>query len=554
MTLPDIFVGVIAVFALIGFLFQLMAGRRYGKEKNFLNKAKTMLASMDEGSPIGGLLSGSSVPFESIVGHRLRQVCNITKSPAPPSVADLSSADIERDDSRFDSSFPNTLISLLLIAGLAGTLFSFKDIMGNFPQGTDSTVVIKKWMDEAYPAFGTAFMASLVGIGGTLLLLVVRAFIHNRRNNLFDGLDRFTSGPLYSRFVEREATDAETLIRAGQQLLQTAESFETSVRKIDAFPQELTTPISELKDATLEMRDTLKDASKTLDDFKGGFSKKGNMRDGLERLEGTVTAFADQTDLATGVLRDAVSGAVPVLQNAVNSMQHSGEAIASVSDKVVDAGLMIEQSVAKLLEGNKVQAEKLESLVGILCTISETIDRNQREWSATILPAIRAMTETAGKLDTSIVSLNMRTEALVEASGLIAESGAKLSASVKAQIDQIGGFVSGTLVKAITDNSASQQKLLADVSKNLITAGDAQAEQWQTSAATIDGAANQAISSHRDFLIKLEPALKVLPDLSRKQTELLAELVVSIGELSTQTAKMGIMAPLKKRSWKFWQR
>lgn len=553
MSIADIIVWIIGALAFIGFVCQLTAGRRYGIELGHLKRAEIALAAMEQSDPIDSLISGSSVSGNSITGHRLYQVRNIVKSPAPPSVADLSLADIERDDSKFESVFPNTLISILLIAGLAGTLFSFKHIMGDFPQGTESTVVIKKWMNEAYPAFGTAFQASLFGIGGTLILLIARAFIHNRRNDLFDRLDRFTAGSLYSRFVERDATDATTLMEAGQQLLTTAGRFDTSVEKMGTFPKALTTSTAGLTDATAEMRDALGNAATTFEEFKAGFSKNGNMRQILVRLEETVIAFAQQTKSASGMLSEGISGAASVLHGAANLMKQAGDSIAGVGGKVATAGESIERSVAQLLAGNTAHAAKMDVLIQSLSGIVETTNRNQREWNEAILPAIRAMTETAGRLETSVVPLNARTDAFVKAADQMEKSAAQLLASGEAQVQQFGTSA-GRIEKAIAESGANQQAFIAKTATELTAAGDAQVERLRKSASTIDRATDLTSSSHRGFLTELEPALKGLPTLAQKQTALLEQLAGIGARLRDELANLGLRKPPKTRGWKFWQR
>ena len=549
MNIADIIVWCIAGLACVGLVYQLGAGQRYRIEQAHLKRAEIAFSVMD-GGLIGALISDSAASETSIVGHRLYQVRNIANSPAPPSVAELSEADIERDDSRIESVFPNTLISILLILGLAGTLFSFKHIMGDFPEGTESTVEIKKWMNEAYPAFGTAFLASLVGIAGTVILLIHRAFVHNRRSDLFDQLDRFTAGSLYSRFVEPDATDATTLILAGKQLLQTAGSFDTSVGKMATFPESLTTSATGLTEATTEMRDAIQNAATTFDEFKAGFSQNGNMRKTLVRLEETVIAFAQQTEAASGVLREGISGAASVLHGAANSVKQAGDSIAGVGGKVATAGENIERSIAQLLAGNAAHCAKMDALIQSLGGIVETTNRNQAEWNGAILPAIRAMTEITGKLEASVGPLHNRTEALVKAGDQLERSATQLVASGVAQAQLFGDLVK----KAIVENGANQETFLGKAAAELTAAGNAQVERLRTSAATIDRATDQTSSAHRGFLTELEPALKQLPALAHQQTAMLKQLAGIGAGLHTELARLGLITPPKKRGWKFWQK
>lgn len=544
--------GIVVIAACWGFGYQLWSRRRYGLEMRNLKRVEDALSSID-GGLIDELITRSSVGETSVVGHRLCQVRNIANSPAPPSVADLSAADIERDDARFESGLPNTLISILLILGLAGTLLSFKDIMADFPQGTESTVEIKKWMNDAYPAFGTAFLASLVGITGTVVLLIHRAFVHNRRSDLFDCLDRFTAGSLYSRFVEPDATDAKTLILAGQQLLQTAGSFDKSVDKMATFPKSLTASAGGLSEATTEMRDALGNAATTFEEFKAGFSETGDVRKSLVRLESSVIAFAQHTELATGVLRDAVSGAASILHGTANSVKQTGDSIGSVGGKLAAASENMERNIAQFLTGNTAHAAKMDALIQALGGIVETTNRNQREWSEAIVPTIRAVTEIAGRLEASMSPLNAQTDALVKAGNQMEQAASQLSSTGETQLKQFGDFLTTKVGEVFTESTAIQKDFVNKLATELTAAGNAQVERLRTSAATIDRATAQASSSHRGFLTELEPALKELPDLARQQTAMLSQLAEIGSDLRLQMSKLGLIAPPKKSKWQFWK-
>ena len=499
MSIADLIVWIIGAFAVVGVICQWTAWHRYKVEFDHLKRTEIALSSMDIGGLIDALISGSGASGSSIIGHRLYQVRNIAKSPAPPSVADLSNADIERDDSRFESAFPNTLISILLILGLAGTLFSFKHIMADFPVGTESTVEIKKWMNQAYPAFGTAFLASLVGIFGTLVLLAVRTIVHNLRADLFDRLDRFTAGSLYSRFVQPDATDAATLILAGQQLLQTAGSFEKSVEKMDAVPASLKTSTRGLSDATDEMRAALQNAAGTFSEFKAGFAKNGSIRQSLLQLEETVKGFGQYTHKIASSLQDAVSGATTALLGVANSLKQTGDSVARSGAVVATANQSIEQCVATIQAGNADHAAKMDRLIASLSGIVETTNRNHREWNVAILPAIRAMTDSASKLESSITPLTNSSEAVVLAAEQIGKSTTTLTTAIQSQTQQAGTA------------AAAQRELIETAVTQLISAGEAQSKRMSASAEAIDDAISRNASANNDFLATLAPTLVDLP-------------------------------------------
>ena len=559
--MANFIIAVIVSFALAGLYFQLKALRGYRAELDHLERTQIAMGAMDVHEPIEILISRASVSERSIVGHRIRQVKDIARSPAPPSVADLSSADFERDDARFESVFPNTLISILLIIGLAGTLLSFKTIIGDFPVESKTTLEITNWMNKAYPAFGTAFFASLVGIGGTVFLLVCRSFVHNQRAELFDRLDRFTAAPLYPRFVEQQATDATTLALAGQQLLETAASFEQSVAKMEGIPDALTSATNGLADAATETRVALQSAAATFADFQAGFAEGGVVRESVQRLAGTVIGFARLTEAATGTLRDAVSGATEALLGAADSVKQTGDSIASVGGMVATAGQNIERCVGQLLAGNTAHTAKMDALIVSLGGIVEATSRNQREWGETILPAIRAMTESALRLENSVGPLNNRTEALVNALEQIEKATVQFVTTGEAQAKRFEASAV-KIEHAISENTTSQREFLDKSTEQLISAGDAQAKRLDASAEKIDLGTKQSIANHREFLKGLEPVLKDLPlqilDFTRQQSPLLKQLGTIGAELKAEIARVGLRVPSRPgwfpRSWIFWRK
>jgi hypothetical protein len=548
--MADIIIDFIVLLAIAGLVFQLKAFRRSRIDLDQLKRTQNVMGAMEIGEPIEVLISRAAASDRSIVGHRIHQVKDIARSPAPPSVADLSAADFERDDSRLESVFPNTLISILLIVGLAGTLLSFKTIIGDFPVGSKTTVEITNWMNKAYPAFGTAFFASLVGIGGTVFLLVFRSFVHNQRAELFDRLDRFTASQLYPRFVEHQATDSTTLALAGQQLLATAASFEQSVVKLEGIPHALTSATSGLAATADETRVALQTAAAMFSDFQAGFAEGGAVRVSLHRLEGTVSGFARQTEAATGTLRDAVSSATGALLGAANSVRQTGDSIAAVTGVIAAAGQNMEQFVAQILVGNTAHVEKMDALVLSIGRIVEATSRNQREWGEAISPAIRAMTESIGNLENSVDPLNKRTEALITAVEQIEKATAQFLVTGDSQAKRFEESA-GKIEHALGESTSGQREFLEKSVAQLIWAGNTQATLFGATAETFGRDSKQSIVNQREFLKGLEPVLHDLPlqvlGFAQQQGELLGEIIAIGTELKTEIERLGMRAQSTKR-------
>ena len=390
---------------------------------------------------------------------------------------------------------------------------------------------------------------------------MVRSFVHNQRAELFDRLDRFTASQLYPRFVEHKATDAKTLALAGQQLLETAQRFEQSLVKVEGIPHALTSATSGLAATADETRVALQSAAAMFSDFQAGFAEGGAIRESVQRLEGTVSGFARQTEAATGTLREAVSSATGALLGAANSVRQTGDSIAAIAGVVATAGQNIEQSVAQLLVGNTAHVEKMDALVLSIGRIVEATSRNQREWGEAISPAILAMTQSAGSLENSVSPLNHRTEVLLKAFEQIEKTTAQFVTTADAQAQRFEASAD-KIEQASVASTASQREFLDKSTEQLISAGEAQVQRFEASAQKIDRGTDQNVASQRELLKGLEPALKDLPrrvlDFAQGQGQLLRQLVEVGAELKVEIAHLGLRAASKPggfwRSWRFWRK
>ena len=555
--MSEIVIAFIVVLALVGVAFQLWALRGYATELEHLKRAEIAEKGMDYSEGIGVLISRASLSDQTIVGHRHVQVGDIAKSPAPPSSADLSAADFERDDAQLKSVFPNTLISILLIIGLAGTLISFSQIFRDIPTENKTTEEIKAWINKAYPAFGTAFLASLCGIGGTVFLLVVRSFVHNRRAELFDRLDRFTAARLYHRFVERQWTDEATLNLAGRRLLECAASFDTSVAKLVDVPVAITSAATGIESAANETRAALHAAQATFAEFQTAFAPGGAVKDSLERVEGVVANFGRQTESAAGNLREAVSGAATALAGTAGAVRQAGDSIAATVQGLA-------QGNAQLLAGNGTHLTKMEALVGSLGGTVDAASRNQREWSEAISPAIRAMAESAARMEQSVALLNHRTDVLANTAEQIEKSTAQTVSMGDAQVERFKTSAD-RIEHAITQTTDSQRAFVEKLMAHLNLAADGQSGRLEAVAEKLDRNAGQIAVGQRTLLSGLEQGLQAMPrqilSLAEQQTRLLGQLQKVGGELKEAIVSAGIRIPVAKRGildriafWKKWKK
>lgn len=428
--------------AVFGLGCQFLALRFYLAQSGLLDRAQREFAALDLGDAIDKLIKAAELDAREIVGHRLSQVRDIARSPAPPSVAELSAADLERDDARFVSVMPNTLISVLLIIGLAGTLVAFKAIFSDFDVHAAKTEDLVKWIKGTYEKFGTGFMASLCGIGATVLLLIFRSLVHNKRADLVDRLDRFTAAPIYPRFVPQQATDSATLFAAGKELLQTASRFDASVQKLETVPSALDAATSQIAGAASETHAAVKSAGEAFANFKAAFAEGSEVRAGLQRLGDIADSLSQRTEENSQALRDAIATASANLAGASASVKQSADTVASSGTAMLAAA----ENTAQGTQSIAANTAAISAVAAKLQTLLELSARSQREWAEAMQPFA--------------ASISKNTAALTQAIGPLART-AKLFTDCTGQIERAAGEITAAGAGQAQRLEAAVEKILA---------------------------------------------------------------------------------------------
>lgn len=151
------------------------------------------------------------------------------------------------EDRRLSNAVSNTLVSSLLVLGLAGTLFGFMRIIGTAPpflnsQGLVDSSSIENFVKTLLPGFSHAFLSSIAGIAGTTLLFSLRSLmVMPRRMRLFSRLQHlvqsFASAPSAGMPSVSPAWSG-AIETAVTQLAATARSVETLAKGITKSNQQ----------------------------------------------------------------------------------------------------------------------------------------------------------------------------------------------------------------------------------------------------------------------------------------------------------------------------
>ena len=138
---------------------------------------------------------------QSPLGSRIQLVNEALLRKRSVGIQELSLLTEEEDSRQWHVIIPNTSISIFLIAGLAGTIYLLETLLGRvFDKGdivlNDGTLVpdrMAEVINTIYKGFSHVFVVTFAGIVCTLLVLIVRnLFIHRKRSEFFQEIDKFT--------------------------------------------------------------------------------------------------------------------------------------------------------------------------------------------------------------------------------------------------------------------------------------------------------------------------------------------------------------------------
>jgi hypothetical protein len=145
---------------------------------------------------------------------------------------------------RQQSYFANFVISVLLIIGLAGTLWAFTDILANSQLSRaieENEIKLEQYtpaISSIYGGLKSAMLASLAGILGTVLLLYVKLnWVQPVQERFFSHLDWITEIyliPICGQFEKREQLE-QSLLQVTHKLTQTVSQTHFLVQKLSAF-------------------------------------------------------------------------------------------------------------------------------------------------------------------------------------------------------------------------------------------------------------------------------------------------------------------------------
>ncbi len=214
---------------------------------DFINETKhlTLLKKVFEdwihGSPnpeairdrIYNLLMQNNELSHTLVYERSKLVADLMVRRIVPDIGELSNLTLSKKEAELKHQLINFAIAVLLIIGLAGTFWAFKDILTSSGLNTltyNDPKEFEQVISNIYNGFQYAFLASLAGITSTVFLLFFRFLLVNPiRESFFQQLDQVTQTLLIPLFIapNRVSEIENALSNAAQQFQTLSQEVKT---------------------------------------------------------------------------------------------------------------------------------------------------------------------------------------------------------------------------------------------------------------------------------------------------------------------------------------
>ncbi|MDB4571356.1 hypothetical protein N9101_02595 [Akkermansiaceae bacterium] len=490
----------IIVLTVTGVLFQIWSAIYYKNQVRFAERLSNRISELLEQRKNGAtvtygahvILEDQSIPENCAAGARAIELERFADYPGMVAIHDLAAEEADADDGRASNSFPNLLISMLLICGLLGTLWSLKETlespgMRDFvtKTGVPSASSFQEALKPVVEGFGRAFTASIAGVGGTIVLLFVRGlYVHPRREQCFNRLEKLVLNQLLPYFIKpsqdslREAT--ELLNKGGNRYAEAVSSIDKAAATVVGSVQGLESAAEQANRAF------------------------GN--------DGTIASILSQfTEQVTG------------LKTATQTIAETGQQTSEILKELTSANQNLNKEVVQYAEQ---MAAKQSDLVAEVVGSVEALDVNLKTYPASIAKetsqALKGVSEENSKILQSFSEENSKTQKEIAGNNrILADNQATLVSGLQASVTSLeknqAGLVSG--LQTSVNNLASQlekhpgsledmTKLRNDTIETISSALRLQSQGFDKTIAELKSSLTDYPSSLQLSVGKLETTLK----------------------------------------------
>ena len=437
----DIFIFGISVLTVFAFIGLIRVRWFYKQEQTQLDKLERVLEKLEK-QPIGTvgklrnhLLLAFDKSFHTLVYERIEFVLKLAENGKLGRIQAAAETMLPRKLARQQGYFAHFVISVLLIIGLAATLWAFEDILTN--SGLNSAIQgneikLKEYtpaIKNIYDGLQSAMLASLAGIIGTIFLLFIKfRFVQPVQERFFSHLDWITEFyliPICSQFEHKKVE---------QTLLHTTEKLAQVVGGIENISQEMQSNVKHSNSLVQELNAYAENLVQKLNVFT---EKTGEVVNLFERVTNKDSSFYQvSTQLFTVV--KAMGGNYGKLTNRIDELVtehnksisryetyiiHLEETQKGFTDSqtklVEDVGKIPEgfqeaiNSHASILQANKRYLGLLEELTDNLKIKQSDYTDHVTEAADSMAASLKGVNEATEQLDSFMTKFNEGTESLI---------------------------------------------------------------------------------------------------------------------------------------------
>lgn len=413
----SLFIVVIMVLTILAFMSLMRIYWFYKREQWQLNKLENKLKQLEQ-QPIetidelqNKLLLYFQKSTHTLVYERINFVLTMAKNRKLERIQAAAESMPPKKLTQQQSYFANFVISVLLIVGLAGTLWAFEDILMN--SGLSGAIQENKINIEKYtPAIGniyeglkSAMSASLAGILGTIFLLFIKFnWIQPVQERFFSHLDWITEIyliPICSQFEKH------------QQLEQTLVNVTGKLNEVIGYTHNLA---EKLKTFTENTDDIVKR-------FDNATNKESSFYQASTRLSHAVEAMEWNYNNVTNRIDELVTAhnkSVSRYETYLTKLDETQKGFTHSQEKLVAAISAIPKEFRQLVDGytdilgiNRNYINESKGLTESIKTQQTNYTVHVKEAAESMIASLKGVNQATEKLEAFTTTFSQKAESLI---------------------------------------------------------------------------------------------------------------------------------------------
>lgn len=472
-TVVGFFIFGIAVLTILALISLIRVRRFYWREQTQLRKLEPVLERLEQ-QRIDTVEQLRNQLFyhvfqrrsDTLVAQRIQFVLKLAENGKLGRIQAAAETMPPKKFARQQGYFAHFVISVLLIIGLAGTLWAFEDILinsglTNAIQGNE--IKIEQYtpaIKNIYDGLQSAMLASLAGIFGTVFLLFVKFnWVQPVQERFFSHLDWITEYyliPICSQFEKRGVE--QTLLDATDKLVQVVDGiqnisndWQNHVKYFDSLAEELNT--------------FAKTAGQLARWFNGATNEKSPFYRASTQLFTAVEAMGQNYNRLTDRIDELVTEHnksvsryetyLSHLEETQKGFTNSQQQLAADIHKIPDQFEKLVHDYALILQGNKHYIDKLAEL-------TDSLETQQTNYTAEVRTAAKSMTASLKGVNEATAQLEGLTTAVKQQAQSLIPELVKLGVDplLHQYVDELKNHLIGTQDEFIVMIQQQQERML----------------------------------------------------------------------------------------------